>query len=84
MSRKEKNARQCISCREIKNKADLIRITKKYDTGEVVINNDGKAFGRSVYICKNTECIEKAIKKQKIDNALKVKVSETFKANLCT
>ena len=84
MSRKKKDTRQCVSCREEKNKSELIRITKNHLTNEAEINNSNKCHGRSVYVCKNRDCIEKALKKQKIEYSLKVKISEIIKNEIDT
>ncbi|MCD7879165.1 MAG: YlxR family protein, partial [Candidatus Gastranaerophilales bacterium] len=84
MSRKDKFLRQCVSCRAFKDKSDLIRITKDYKTQEIKLNYNSEIIGRSVYICKNKECLEKAIKKKKIENFLKAGISEKLKENLNT
>ncbi len=81
MKDSRKFLRQCTYCREYKKKEDLIRITKNYETNEIEINT-GKITGRSVYICKNRECLEKALKKKKIEASLKTKVPEEIKENL--
>lgn len=44
--------RQCIGCREMKNKKDLIRILKT-DTEGIIIDVTGKKNGRGAYICPN-------------------------------
>ena len=41
--------RQCIGCREMKNKKDLIRILKT-DTEGIIIDVTGKKNGRGAYI----------------------------------
>lgn len=84
MSRKNKDARVCVSCRQEKDKSELIRITKNFITNEAEINNDNHCHGRSVYICKNQECITKALKKQKLEYGLKVKITENIKKELDT
>lgn len=78
----KKFLRQCASCRTIKNKSDLIRITKDVETQTVKINQTGEIQGRSVYICKNSECVEKALKKNRIDVLLKGKSPENIKDEL--
>ena len=80
----KKFKRQCASCREIKNKEDLIKITKDFKTNEIKINQENKVQGRSVYICKNTECIEKAFKKNRIETLLKSKLPENIKLDVYT
>ncbi len=80
----KKFLRQCACCKKYKNKSDLIRITKDYKTGETVINNENEINGRSVYICKEADCISTAIKKKKIEYALKTVLSENVKKKLAT
>lgn len=76
--------RRCASCRSIKSKEELVRITKDYKTGEVKINTDGSIQGRSVYLCKNLQCVEKALKKNKLEVLLKSKLPEDVKLALYT
>ena len=80
----KKFKRQCASCREIKNKDDLIKITKDFQTSEIKINQENEIQGRSVYLCKNPECIEKAFKKNKIEVLLKSKHPENLKLDVYT
>lgn len=80
----KKFKRQCASCREIKNKEDLIKITKDFKTNEIKINQENKVQGRSVYLCKNLECIEKAFKKNRIEQLLKSKQPENIKLDVYT
>lgn len=84
MKESKKFLRQCVFCREYKNKDDLIKITKDYKTGEIKINNNKDITGRSVYICKKEECLINAIKKKKIENSLKSNLSESVKEELST
>ena len=84
MRHERKFLRQCISCKKYKKKKELIRITKNKDTGEVNINNSLLFQGRSVYICKNNECIASAIKKKKIENSLKSNFPKNIKEELST
>ena len=48
----------------------------------VVINNDNKIFGRSVYLCYNDACIEAAFKKDKISKILKAPIPKDLKGKL--
>lgn len=82
MSQDKKFLRQCASCREIKNKSELIRITKNFETKTVEINQEGKIQGRSVYICKNSQCVENALKKNRIEVLLKGKAPKDIKEEL--
>ena len=63
--------RKCAGCGELKPRKDMIKITKEHLTGEVIVNPDSKTFGRSVYLCYNQSCIEKAQKKNRLNKLLK-------------
>ena len=63
--------RKCVGCGEYKPRENLIRILKSKDGGELVINPNSKTFGRSAYLCYNQKCIENALKKSKLNKALK-------------
>lgn len=54
----------------------MMKITKVHDSGDVVVNPSGKEFGRSVYICYSEECLNKALKKGKINKFLKSPIDE--------
>lgn len=82
MNQDKKFKRQCCYCRLIKSKDELIRITKDFKTKEVKVNINNNLQGRSVYICKNIECVEKAVKAKKLEASLKTKLPETVKEEL--
>ena len=65
--------RICIGCNEKKQKKELIRIVKDKE-GNISIDEIGKSNGRGAYICKNIECLEKAIKSKKLERSLKTKI----------
>ena len=65
--------RTCIGCNEKKQKKELIRIVKDKE-GNISIDEIGKSNGRGAYICKNIECLEKAIKSKKLERSLKTKI----------
>lgn len=62
--------RKCQGCLKLINRDELIKITK-LSNGELVINPNSKELGRSVYVCKNAQCIKQFIKKKKLKTALK-------------
>ena len=84
MKSDKKFKRQCCSCRQIKEKNELVRITKEAKTDSLFLNTENKVHGRSVYICKNIECLEKALKKKKIESSLKAVLPENIKQELYT
>lgn len=67
--------RTCMGCYTKKDKKDLIRIVKNKDLG-IVIDKNSKLEGRGTYICKNEDCLNKAIKSKKLERALKGKIEE--------
>ena len=83
MKQERKFLRQCVFCKTYKSKEDLIRITKTVD-GSIKINNDSLIEGRSVYICKNADCVQNALKKKKIEGSLKSNLPESIKEELST
>ena len=74
--------RKCIGCGEIKNRDNLIKITKEHVANTLVINGDSTVFGRSAYLCYNKSCIENAFKKNKLQKILKTPVSEELKGKI--
>lgn len=68
--------RQCIACRELKEKRDMLRIVKDAD-GKVFIDFSSKASGRGAYICNNPDCVKKLKKSRLLDKAFACRVDET-------
>ena len=50
--------RQCLGCREMKPKRELIRVVRSPE-GEISLDFKGKAPGRGAYICPDAECLKK-------------------------
>lgn len=70
--------RTCSVCRTQKNKNELLRIVKNKDN-IIKIDETGKEPGRGAYICYNMECLKKAQKTKKIEQALEIKIEkETY------
>lgn len=67
--------RMCLGCQEMKPKKELIRVVKNSE-GIIKVDLTGKAPGRGAYICKQTECLEKAIKSKRFERAFETKISE--------
>lgn len=65
--------RQCIGCREMKPKNELVRVIKTPDN-EICIDKTGKKNGRGAYMCLNKECYNKAVKSKGIERALKIEI----------
>ena len=67
--------RQCSACRGHFEKRQLLRVVRTPE-GNVTVDTRGKVNGRGVYICKNEECLEKAIKSRALSRALEVPISD--------
>lgn len=67
--------RQCMGCRERKNKRDMIRVVRA-PSGTVSLDFSGKAQGRGAYICPDPECLKKALRSKALDRALEVTIPE--------
>ena len=74
--------RKCVACGQIKNRHEMIKITKEHVHGNVILNPNSKTFGRSVYLCYNKSCIEAALKKNKLQKILKAEIPEELKGKL--
>lgn len=67
--------RMCTGCMEMKPKKELIRVVKSKE-GEISIDLVGKKPGRGAYICRNSECLEKAFKAKRLEKNLESKISD--------
>lgn len=74
--------RRCVSCWQIKDRNEMIKITSNNINGNVIINPDSLTFGRSAYLCYNKTCIESAFKKNRLVKHLKTSVPNELKGQL--
>ena len=65
--------RQCLGCREMKPKKELIRVVRSPE-GEISLDFRGKANGRGAYVCPNAECLKKAEKARALERAFSAPV----------
>ena len=61
--------RQCLGCREMRNKRDLIRVVRSPE-GELSLDFRGKKPGRGAYLCPSPDCLAQARKKRAVERAL--------------
>lgn len=73
--------RQCLGCREMKPKRELIRVVRSPE-GAITLDFKGKVSGRGAYVCHNLACLKKAEKSKAIDRALEVGIPEEIYAQL--
>ena len=60
--------RQCVGCREMKEKKSLIRVVKSPE-GQVSLDFRGKLPGRGAYVCHDPECLKRAQKSRALERA---------------
>ena len=67
--------RQCMGCRERKNKRDMIRVVRQTD-GTVSLDFSGKLNGRGAYVCPDSACLAKARKSRALERCLETPIPE--------
>ncbi|MCD7947503.1 MAG: YlxR family protein [Oscillospiraceae bacterium] len=67
--------RQCIGCREMKPKRELIRVVKSPE-GEISLDFKGKKPGRGAYLCQDTACLKRARKAKALERAFSAAIPE--------
>lgn len=67
--------RMCTGCMEMKPKKELIRVVKNKEN-EISIDLHGKKPGRGAYICRDIQCLEKAVKAKRLERNLECKISD--------
>ena len=65
--------RQCLGCREMKPKKELIRVVRSPE-GEISLDFKGKASGRGAYVCPDPRCLKKAIKASALERAFSAQI----------
>ena len=66
--------RQCVGCREMKPKKELIRVVKSPE-GEISLDFMGKKPGRGAYLCPDSACLAKAKKSRALERAFETSLS---------
>ena len=66
----------------MKPRSEMVKVTKDFQSGEVILNPDSKTFGRSAYLCYNQNCINLVLKKNKLNKALKTNANTDLKGIL--
>ena len=65
--------RQCVGCREMKDKKSLLRVVKSPE-GQVSLDFGGKKPGRGAYVCHDVECLKKARKSRALERAFETAI----------
>ncbi|MBO5869080.1 MAG: YlxR family protein [Oscillospiraceae bacterium] len=67
--------RQCMGCRERREKKALIRVVRTPE-GAVCLDFSGKLNGRGAYLCPDLDCLKKARKAKSLERSLDVSIPE--------
>ena len=73
--------RQCMGCRERRDKREMLRVVRCTD-GSVKLDFSGKLNGRGAYVCPDPECLRKAQKAKALDRSLEVAIPDEVYAQL--
>ncbi len=73
--------RQCVGCKEMKSKKELLRIIKTAEN-EILLDVTGKKNGRGAYLCPNAECLAQAVKSKGLERSLKTAIPREVIENL--
>ena len=73
--------RMCVGCREMKEKKSLIRVVRSPE-GEVSLDPTGKKSGRGAYVCREGECLARALKQRQLERQLQAEMGPEVSAAL--
>lgn len=72
--------RTCIGCKRKGDQDSFLRVSR--DSGGRAVVCDRGGIGRSAYICRNAECIDEAMSKDRLARAIKTIFVEADKLGL--
>lgn len=67
--------RQCVGCREMKPKRELVRVVRSAQ-GEISVDFRGKAPGRGAYLCPDPACLKRAIRSKALERNLETAIPQ--------
>ncbi len=67
--------RQCVGCREMKSKKEMMRVLKTAE-GLIVLDTTGRKNGRGAYLCMTKECLAGARKNRGLERAFKMSIPD--------
>lgn len=73
--------RQCVGCREMHSKRDMMRVLKTAED-EIVLDTTGKKNGRGAYLCIKGECLKLARSNKGLERSFKMSIPEEVYDNL--
>jgi predicted RNA-binding protein YlxR (DUF448 family) len=70
--------RRCVSCRQLFDRQLLWRVIRQA-TGGIQLD---QGMGRSAYLCPTAECLEEAMRRKRLQRALRCQVADSIYADL--
>lgn len=67
--------RQCLGCREMKPKRELIRVVRS-PQGEISLDFHGKKPGRGAYLCPDPACLKRIRKSRALERAFDLTIPD--------
>ena len=58
--------RRCVACKKVLDRTYLLKVTKDFQDGVVL-----GGMGRSAYLCPTESCFEEALKRKRLQKALR-------------
>ena len=73
--------RTCVGCGSKRHKDELVRIflvneDASGDFAGILPDPDGRMKGRGAYLCRNSECFERAVKRKAFNRAFKQTIGQ--------
>jgi predicted RNA-binding protein YlxR (DUF448 family) len=72
--------RTCVACRRVNDKGQMVRLVRVAD-GSVQVAS-GREAGRGAYICRQTSCWQEGLKGERLERALRTKLSPETREQL--
>ena len=73
--------RKCVGCNEMKEKKELIRVLRTPE-GEILLDDTGRKNGRGAYLCRDIQCLKKAIRSKGLDRSLGISIPQEINETL--
>lgn len=73
MKQRKTPIRTCIACRTSSDKCELVRVVRT-PTGEIMVDLTGKMPGRGAYLCRQEECLRRAVKERRLARCLRTEI----------
>ncbi|MCD8380677.1 MAG: YlxR family protein [Lachnospiraceae bacterium] len=73
--------RMCVGCGEMKPKKEMMRVVRTPED-TFILDVTGKKNGRGAYLCKNVNCLEKAVRNKGLERSFQMRIPEEIMESL--